>query len=227
MVAGDVRAGLRAEVDALGAVLLALDEPCFGRATRCPPWSVAELVAHVTVACSRLPDMLAGPAPEGAEVTAAEYFRPDARFGPAAESVRVAIARRDAAASASGHALAEAFVRQAQEMVSVAEGAPVRRVVVTRWGDAMTLAAFLATRVVEVAVHGLDLSAALGREPWLTPEGAAVVTEVLLGETGPALARRLGWGTVTLVDKATGRQPLSPPEVGLLSGAGAQLLTFG
>ncbi|EFL12981.1 predicted protein [Streptomyces sp. C] len=28
---------------------------------------------------------------------------------------------------------------------------------------------FLVTRVVEVAVHGLDLAEGLGRDPWLTP----------------------------------------------------------
>ena len=38
---------------------------------------------------------------------------------------------------------------------------------------------FVASRVVEAVVHGLDLTDALGREPMATPEGVAVTAAIL------------------------------------------------
>jgi hypothetical protein len=43
----------------------------------------------------------------------------------------------------------------------------------TRHGDVMLLTEFMRTRVLELAVHGLDLATGLGRDPWLTGAGAA------------------------------------------------------
>jgi len=83
-------------------------------------------------------------------------------------------------------------------------------VVRTRHGDRMLLTEFLGTRVLELAVHGLDLAAGLGRPPWMTSAAACVVAEMLL--PAGAISRLLdesGWDQVTLVAKATGRLPLT------------------
>jgi hypothetical protein len=45
----------------------------------------------------------------------------------------------------------------------------------------MLLTGFLLTRVVEVAVHGLDLTDAVEREPWLTRPAADLVLGLLVG----------------------------------------------
>ena len=50
----------------------------------------------------------------------------------------------------------------------------------TRHGDLISLTEFLRTRVLELAVHRLDLAVALGREPWMTQPAAQVTEELLL-----------------------------------------------
>ncbi|NED51137.1 hypothetical protein G3I24_09490, partial [Micromonospora aurantiaca] len=103
--------------------------------------------------------------------------------------------------------------------------APPGLVVRTRHGDAMALPEFLRTRVVEVAVHGLDLADALDRPPWLTPPAAAVVAGVLTG--GAPVPPGLRWDTLTVLRKATGRLPLTGDEQAELARAGIGRLAFG
>ena len=43
----------------------------------------------------------------------------------------------------------------------------------------MRLDEFVASRVVEAVVHGLDLTDALGRDPMATSEGVAVIAAIL------------------------------------------------
>ncbi|KUL30548.1 maleylpyruvate isomerase N-terminal domain-containing protein [Actinoplanes awajinensis] len=74
-----VLATFRAEADALGHVASRWARDDWGRPTRCAPWSVRELFAHVHVALAWLPGMLTAPAPEAAQVSAAGYYRPDHR----------------------------------------------------------------------------------------------------------------------------------------------------
>ncbi len=69
-----VRAAFRDECVRLGEVLGTLDPADLDRPTRCAPWTVAELLAHVRTGAGRLADMLAAPAPARAEVDAAGYF---------------------------------------------------------------------------------------------------------------------------------------------------------
>ena len=78
----------------------------------------------------------------------------------------------------------------------------------------MRLDEFVASRVVEAVVHGLDLTDALGRQPMATPEGLAV-TAVILDEL---LARRtvagrppdLAGDDLAWVRAASGRGPAHP-----------------
>ncbi len=79
-----------------------------------------------------------------------------------------------------GHALAIDFDQTWRRQYERVVVASPRRVVRTRHGDLMLLGDFLVTRVVELGVHGLDLAAALDRAPWLTPQAAGVVAELLM-----------------------------------------------
>jgi hypothetical protein len=81
----------------------------------------------------------------------------------------------------------------------------------------MLLTEFAKTRVVELAVHGLDVAAGLGREPWLTPPAADVLAELMLPDgTATRLCASLGVDTAGLIARLTGRVTLSPPEEELL-----------
>lgn len=217
---------LAAEAEHLCTEMLGLDEADFDRRTPCPPWTVRELLAHVLAASDRLPSTLAEPEPPRPEVDAFGYYRPDERFGPQANRVRVAAARRDAGLHANGHDLAEAVDDACQSMVALARTVPGGRVVRTRWGDAMLLPDTL-TRVVELALHGLDLAVAVGRSPWLTVPAAQVVEELLLQGTPSETVRALGWDTPTFVQKATGRLPLTAGEVDLAAAHEVRWLTLG
>lgn len=168
-----------------------------------------------------LPGMLAAPSPERAEISAVEYYRPDDRFAPETNAARIALAQDAARAGGAGFATTWERV----ERLCAAE--PEGRVVRTRHGDAMLLSQFLLTRVVEVAVHGLDVADALGRDPWLTPQAADAVLELLLGPGHRAAAGELGWDQAVLLRKATKRSPLSPTEAEQVRRLGIRWLTLG
>lgn len=77
----------------------------------------------------------------------------------------------------------------------------------------MRLDEFVASRVVEAVVHGLDLTDALGREPMATPEGVAVAAAILddllarktVAGRPPDLGDDMAW-----VRAASGRGPEHP-----------------
>jgi hypothetical protein len=84
-------------------------------------------------------------------------------------------------------------------------GQSAERVVCTRHGDAMLLTDFMVTRVVELAVHGLDFADALDRPPWTHDSALEVVTRLLLPQASRASFDALGWDRMSLVRVATGR----------------------
>ena len=198
--------------------VLGADEAAFARGSRCPPWSVGELLYHVRIGVGRLLGMLAGPEPAaGPLISAAGYFRPGERFSPAVNDDRIAAAQRGAAALGTGAAVARDFDRAWRESWAKVQQAGQARVVRTRHGDRMLLTEFVRTRVLELAVHGLDLAAGLGRRPWMTDAAARVVAELFL--PAGAMARLLdesGWDQVTLIAKATGRLPLTLADATLI-----------
>ena len=145
----------------------------------------------------RLPGMLAAPEPAGPDlVSAAGYYRADPRFSAATNAERIQSARRGAAALAGPAARASDFDEARRQAEAAVRDAPPGRVVRTRHGDRMLLTEFLRTRVLELAVHGLDLAAALDRAPWMTARAAQVTGDLLLpAGAGPAAGgNRLGPG---------------------------------
>jgi hypothetical protein len=81
---------------------------------------------------------------------------------------------------------------------------------------------------LELAVHGLDLAAALDREPWVTVQAAEASEDLLLP---PAAAGRLraetGWDRVGLIVRLTGRHPVAPSEAELIQSAHIGRLALG
>ncbi|GHJ15272.1 maleylpyruvate isomerase N-terminal domain-containing protein [Micromonospora sp. AKA38] len=219
-----VRAAFRDECERLERVLHGLDEAALDRPTPCPPWRVRDLLAHVRTGAGRLAGMLAEPAPPRAEVTAAGYFDA-AKFAPAVDRDRIDGARaaaRELPGAADG---AREFGRAWRATDAAVAAEPPDRVVRTRHGDAMAVTEFLRTRVVELAVHGLDLADALDRPPWTAPTAAAVTVDVLTA--GRPVPERLGWDALTVLRKATGRLPLTDAERAALAAAGIRRLAFG
>lgn len=221
-----VAAALRAEAGRLSTELAVVRPAQWARPTACPPWTVAELLGHVVTVLAWIPDMLAAPAPERAEIDAVGYYRADDRFSDAGNAARVELARDRAARAGDGPALAASYHRTWRHALALCEREPAGRVVRTRHGDAMLLRDFLLTRVVEVGVHGLDLAAALDRPPWLTPLAAGALSGLLLTD-GEAALSGLGWDPVTFVRKASGRAPLTAAERERAEDSGLRWLALG
>ncbi|RKE17031.1 maleylpyruvate isomerase N-terminal domain-containing protein [Streptomyces sp. TLI_171] len=223
-----VERAFAAESAALQAGLAGVAAAEWGRATRCAPWTVGELLAHVRVAVGRVPGMLDAPEPERAEVSAAGYYRADERFDAATNGARIALARDHAADLTDGPALLADFGRTWQQVDLRCRAEPPGRVVRTRHGDPMLLTDFLTTRVVELAVHGLDLADALERAPWLTGQAADLLEELLLGHgDGASVRAGLGWDRPGFLRRATGRAPLTAAERAAVDRAGVTWLTLG
>jgi uncharacterized protein (TIGR03083 family) len=217
-----------AESRRLSEVVAAAGDAAFARPSPCAPWTVAELVYHVRTGMGRLTGMLTAPEPAGRGlVPAAAYYRADHRFSAATNAGRTDDARSGAAALPGAAARARDFDEVRRQAWALVQAAPPGRAVRTRHGDRMLLTEFLRTRVLELAVHGLDLAAALECPPWMTAPAAQVTGELLLP---PAAAARLraetGWDQVTLIAALTGRRPVTPAETQLIESLGTQQLTL-
>ncbi|MFJ5230988.1 maleylpyruvate isomerase N-terminal domain-containing protein [Kitasatospora sp. NPDC088391] len=216
-----------AESEALGRALDGLPEGGWDRPTRCEPWPVRELLGHLCVVLDWVPGMVDAPAPPVPEVSATGYYRPDHRFDAATDAARIGLGRDRAAHHPSGPALLADFTRTWRTVAARCRDEPARRVVRTRHGDAMLLADFLLTRIVELAVHGLDLADALDREPWLTAPAGDAVLHLLAGPGARGAAAELGWSRADFLRRGTGRAPLAPDESARLARLGVNRLALG
>jgi uncharacterized protein (TIGR03083 family) len=224
-----IREAFGAEAGQLSRVLAGLDDAAFARPTACAPWTVAELACHVQMTMGRLPGMLAAPEPAGPDlVSAAGYYRADRRFSTATNASRIQSAQRGAAALAGAAARAGDFEAARRQAELALRDVPPGRVVRTRHGDRMLLTEFLRTRVLELVVHGLDLAAALDRQPWVTAQAADVCEGLLLPSavTG-RLRAETGWDRAGLIARLTGRHPMTPSETELIQSAHITRLALG
>ncbi|MFG3039772.1 maleylpyruvate isomerase family mycothiol-dependent enzyme [Streptomyces sp. NPDC048330] len=217
----------RLECEALTEALSELSGTEGNLPTRCTPWNVRDLLGHVCVVVDWLPAMLAAPAPGRAEISAVEYYRPDDRFSPGTNGKRIALAQGRAARSPDGAAFTGDFAATWRRVDRLCRDQPPGRTVRTRHGDAMLLSEFLLTRVVEVAVHGLDLADALGREPWLTPAAGEAVVRLLVGPEHLAAVDDLAWSRPRFLRKATGRESLDEAETRRVARLGLRWLALG
>ncbi|MEU4620460.1 maleylpyruvate isomerase family mycothiol-dependent enzyme [Actinoplanes sp. NPDC023801] len=216
---------LRSEADAFAAALHDLSPADWRRPTRCAPWQVRDLVGHVILVVSRTTDMIADAAPVTADTTATGYYRADERFNPTANTDRVRSAQ-SRAGTGDGRQLAVEFATTVGAALAAAAAEPAGRLVRTRHGDAMLLTDFLTTRVVEVAVHGLDVADAVARPAWLTAPAAELLQQLLFGLRRESAMSALGWDPVTLLRRVTGRAPVTAADIGRLTELGLRPLTL-
>ena len=157
-------------------------------------WTVRELAAHAVRSFTTLQHAITDePKVDRMVADAAEYY------GTALSSpdVHAAVAKRG---RDGGRDLidpvgqAAALVEQVSSVVaSMADDEPVNTIV-----GQMTLTEYLATRVVEIGVHTLDLQRATDQFTELHPDSSAVILSVLVGMASPA----------PLILALTGRQSL-------------------
>ncbi len=160
-------------------------------------WTVLELAAHASRAYTTVAEYLVPRGDIDVE-SAADYFR---RAMPDAE-VNQAIAdrgRREAEGIAADPV--SAIEQRAETTFELIEQAPVGAVCASR-GGTIALGDYLATRVVELSVHTLDLADAVGLDGAEPPPAPARVAVSVLG----ALASQPS--PSVLLRALTGRVPL-------------------
>jgi uncharacterized protein (TIGR03083 family) len=209
----DPLAALRAECERVSDAVTGLSEDDYGRRTRCTAWNVKELLGHIYRDVDRINVALSTPGPAEPNTDAVSYWR---GYDPIADGPDIADRAKElAAAHPTGKDLAAAWDEMWPRALETAKRTDRSRVVVT-WGPALTLDELLKTRVLEVMVHGTDLSDALGRPPWATPEALAITGEIMRRLAGADLPPELGWDDLTLIEKGSGRSGLTGEERELL-----------
>lgn len=229
MVQNAVSAALDAEAAALLTIASGLTDADVAKPSPCPPWTIGELECHVLMGASRIGLALAEPQrSDGPLVSTAGYYRHDERFSASTNADRISSASALARRLPGPGEIAAELDRRCRESAELLAAAPAGRTVVTRHGDRMLLSDFARTRVVELAVHGLDLAQGLSRPPWLTSEAADVLEDLLLPAGGSSqLCRDLACDRAGLIARLTGRASLSRAEQQVLRDAGIRKLAFG
>ena len=173
---GAVRDAFETATDAFGVTLRRVPEDAWSRPSGCGTWTVRELVAHTMRSWSLIGAYLDAP-PDDTEavvVDVSDYYA--AAFAVA--DVHDDITRRAVAdAAVLTDPVGEFDVLTPLALARVAgtgDDDPVN----TRFGQ-MPFVQYLATRVVEVGLHHVDLQRAIGEPPDIHPSVAAVCLQVL------------------------------------------------
>lgn len=218
-----------AEVDALAgqlgelsALLRSLTPADFARSTRCPGWSVAELVAHCEGMLVRLAGENAQPVDGQAEVDRVGYYgydpdgpregeEPDKTFS---EVIRDRVI--DEVAGRSGDQLRTSLEGALTEALRGIAAVPADRIIKRSGHPRMTFGEFVASRNLEFGVHTMDIAHAVGRPERVHPAAAAIITDLLDGLLGAEAVTLTRWDATTYILTGTGRRDLTADERGAL-----------
>lgn len=206
---GTVRKALRSQCGAISRLLGNLPEDDFARPTRLPPWDVLHLLAHLYRDLERVPLALQEPQPAtSADTDAVTYWHYDRT-----ENASRTQARADLIVQkyGSGAALVRAFDAVQRHASSLLDDTDPG-IVVRTWEPVMRIDDFAATRIVEVTIHGLDLTDALGQRLEMDDDAMELTSAVLFELLAAPLPSELNWDRTTWIEKSSGRIPLTPAE---------------
>ena len=165
-----VSRGVTGQFALLDAIVSGLRPADLERPTRLGHWRVAELVAHIGM--SNLSRYLSGPPAARPNMDTVDWVR------GCASAAAVVDERAQAMTEEARPAELRTLVRETRIAIEKAlSDVDPGFVVPARFGD-ITLVDYLASRCVELTVHALDLTAAVGRAPSL--DAAATATSVRL-----------------------------------------------
>lgn len=198
---------LEAQSADLVSLLGELSDEEWERDTRCPGWTVKELAAHCEGMLERLVGENAGEAGGEAEVDRAAYYA----YDPASNADEV---RERALAEVGGRSAAEILTSLHGTVDGAIEG--VREIpgerVIQKSGHRMAFGDLVATRVLELGVHAMDIGHATLRGERIHPDAVPIVTQILDGRLGAPLPTGMGWDPRTYILTGTGRRRLEPNE---------------
>lgn len=197
---------LEAEGATTSAFLRGIDAARWSAPTRCPPWTVREIVVHMLSMVEHMAQTAAQPPvaddPAKDRVTWWDY---DIEEDQAATLEWIEKATNDYAPGP----LADRWSRAVDECVGAARAAMAQGDPVVRAGDTpLRLSDYVATRVLEITIHTMDVRDAFGLGPDPSPEGLAVTLEILRRRLG-ADPLAMGFDAADFVLASTGRRPLT------------------
>lgn len=172
-------------------------------------WNLAQLCTHLARGVTRITDYLPLPVNGPAAVDRVSYYR----FDAVAEAPAIAQRAVDETADVDPTTLPGRFAAGWRASVAAAKD-PGPEQLLTAFRGPMRLDEYVATRVVEVVLHHLDVRVALDLPPASTPAAARLtmdILEQLLGEPRP---RNLG--RTRFLQVATGRLPSDDPRFPVL-----------
>jgi hypothetical protein len=218
-----------------------LTDEDFGRPTRCPGWSVAEVVAHCEGMIVSLVGENTKPVAGAAEIDRfgvyrREVFRPEDPYqfpGEATYMTDGVVRDQDSGGGKADRTLAEVtrdrVIKQASgrrpgqlrtSLHLIIDGAiralpqvPGDRVVSRPPRYPRTaFNELVASRHVEFGVHPMDIAQAVGRPEVIRPGSAAIITGILDDLLGESVPESLRWGSIDYILSATGRREFTPTE---------------
>jgi uncharacterized protein (TIGR03083 family) len=209
----------------LRALVSDLSDEEFDLPTRCPGWTVAELIAHLEAILLSLVSENTKPMEGKPEIDRYDVYRrnTDEKYpyteemsSPEATTTVAEMVRDRSKVYAAGRRPGQvraAFQFVVDGAISALPRTPEDRVVrrPPRY-PRMTYRELVASRQVEFGIHTLDIAHATGRPEILQPAAAAIITDtldVMLGEKPPAA---LGWDATHYILVGSGRQELAPAE---------------
>jgi hypothetical protein len=161
-----------------------------------PHWTVFELAGHFDISIGLTRMLIDGRGDlQPARDRTSFFINPRSETGPVVYQYAYTMVEGKTPADMPG-VLAETFSKTIQECRAVPADT-----VGPGYFAPMQADEFVASRVVEAVVHGLDLTLALGRDPIATPEGLALTASILddllarrtLGRRPADLADDLAW----------------------------------
>lgn len=194
-----------AAVDATLADVPAAAWPSQGLGT----WTLAELVTHLVRGVTRITEYLPEPAAQAPEFDRVSYFQYDA----AAAAPGVAERAVQEAAGVDPTTLPGRFSVGWLAAEAAARDHGPGQLLPTFRGT-MRLDEYVATRVLEVVVHHLDVRTALDLPPASTPAAARMTMSLLEGLLGEPRPRAMG--RTRFIQAATGRLAVDDPRFPVL-----------
>jgi len=202
--------GPREEIDALAAegaktsaFLRGLDAPEWKAPTRCPPWDVREIVVHMTMMMEGVGETAIAPfldvQPVKNRVTWWDYDIEEDQ----AETLRWVGEAGSRLPEGSLYERWHTAIGRAVPAViaSLGDGDPV----VQPGDNPILMSEYIATRVLEITIHSMDVRDAFGLAPDPAPEGLAITVEILERRLG-ADPRAIGFDDADFTLLASGRR---------------------
>jgi uncharacterized protein (TIGR03083 family) len=203
----------RDEGAALADALHELQPNDFERPTNCPPWNLAELVIHIAGSI-RTNDFRTAQADAPREI--ADYYRRPERDTSEYRDQNVQRTKE-----ATGRVLArmtatECYDNALRNTLATVETTDLGQIIEVPGVGPMRLDGWLATRLVALAAHGVDVAITLETKPWTTPAASTIMRPIFESLLTQAVPPELEWSDQQLLEAATGRAPLTAKETTLL-----------